>query len=69
MRDDALEIVAAWGQRILRGQRDRRVDLHVGVVDLAGLDVIRDRGEPERVARVVVGPRVVEDDDVLVSLG
>jgi hypothetical protein len=69
MRDDALEIVTVWGHRILRGQRDRGVDLHVGVVDLAGLDVIRDRGEPERVARVVVGPRVVEDDDVLVSLG
>src|SRR5262249_39390438 len=45
-----------------------RVELHVGVVDLAGVEVVGHGGEREGVARALVGPRVVAvDDDVRVA--
>ena len=69
VRDDALEVVAVGRD----GRRDRQrlivtVDLHVRVVDLARQLVVCDGREREGVARIVVRPRVVaEDDDVLVG--
>ena len=46
-----------------REPRARRVQLHVGVVDLAGVEVVGDRGEREGVAAALVGPAVVAEDD------
>ena len=58
-----VDVGVADGEVVVGG-----VELHVGVVDLAGVEVVGDRGERQRVGRALVGPHVVVvEDDVGVA--
>lgn len=65
--DDGLQVVERAGRLVERELVERRVDLDVGVFDLARVDVVRDRGLRDRVVDVrVLKVGVAKDDGVRV---